>query len=126
MPFLTSHRQIFTEMGTRSARERSGECFVKKAKQNKTKTPYAEQGTTDPDWFPPCPGSLCLAPPPSAWEGITFLQGTLEPLGLFSVSLDEPLELCLDHFSRVLIELEDLCLRAPWAGPIRKCSTKHT
>lgn len=63
---------------------------------------------------------------PRPGEGIAFLHGTLEPLGLFSVSLDEPLELCLDHFSRVLIELEDLCLRAPWAGPIRKCSTKHT
>lgn len=34
---------------------------------------------------------------PQPGEGITFLQGTLESLGLFPVSLDEPLELCLDH-----------------------------
>lgn len=34
------------------------------------------------------------------------------------------LSCALTIFSRVFIELEDLCLRTPWAGPIRKSATR--
>lgn len=101
--------------------------FCTEKKKKEANRPYADKGATDPGLISSLPGqplSSTLSPPQPG-EGIRSLQGTLELLGPFTVSLDELIDCALTLFSRVLIELEDLCLRAPWAGPIRKCSTKH-
>ena len=101
----------------------------KKERERKTEKPSYRQGShsSGTHLFPSCLWQSLPRTPalPEPGEGIKPLQGTLELRGLLPVSWNmSSLGCALTIFSRAFIELEDLRLRAPWDGPIRKCSTK--